>query len=159
MVNLNIILTVIIISIILIILILLTLNYFNKIENFSDINGKYGYICSYNSPCTPVENTMLCVTEEVYNVYACGYAFGLNTSSTVPTELGLTERVHITNINDITVQDIFPYPGPTNFANFILTNNNELLISGNNRWEDVDSIHTEFTNFSNEKFSMAPIKK
>jgi len=68
MVNWNIILTVIIITIILIILILLTLNYFNKIENFNTVSGRYGFICTYNSnDCTEEDNT-LCITEG-YSVY------------------------------------------------------------------------------------------
>lgn len=149
MVNLNIILTVIIISIILIILILLTLNYFNKIENFREINGKYGYICSYDSDCAQVENR-LCVTEEGYTLYACGYIFGLNNNN-VPTEIGTSEKVQITNFNEITIKDI--YCG-NNYVR-ILTNDGKVLFSG------VDILNTslEFTQLSFRQLPIGTVKK
>ena len=124
MVNLNIILTVIIISIILIILILLTLNYFNKIENFREINGKYGYICSYNTDCTPVENTMLCV-KEGYNIYSCGdiKIEGLNNTRYVPSVVPIYNEIDISNMN-------ITYIKATGISTRIFTDDGKLFITG-----------------------------
>ena len=124
MVNLNIILTVIIISIILIILILLTLNYFNKIENFREINGKYGYICSYNTDCTPVENTMLCV-KEGYNIYSCGdiKVTGLTLTRNIPSVVPIYNEMDISNIN-------ITYIKANSTSTRIFTDDGKLFITG-----------------------------
>jgi alpha-tubulin suppressor-like RCC1 family protein len=133
MVNWNIILTVIIITIILIILILLTLNYFNKIENFNTVSGRYGFICTYNSnDCTEEDNT-LCITEG-YRVYACGDnssgQLGLpsadaNDDVIIPLEISRSERI---SINDLDIKSVFC----NKRYSLILTNDNKLFLSGEN---------------------------
>jgi alpha-tubulin suppressor-like RCC1 family protein len=154
MVNLNIVLTVIIISIILIILILLTLNYFNKIENFRELPGKYGYVCNYDIECDEGENR-LCVTEEGYTAYSCGnnksgeiglYKNDSGFDVTIPNEMFIRERISISNIDikDINVGESF---------SIILTNDDKIYIAGYTPHISYPSVTNDF--FS--KFRQFPI--